>query len=82
MIQHVWERARAIPGLDRLVIATDDARIADAARRFGAEVEITRSDHASGTDRVAEVARRMPEAEIVVNLQATSPSSTPRPWGR
>ena len=55
------------------MIATDDARIADAARGFGAEVEMTSSDCASGTDRVAEVARRRVAAEIVVNLQGDEP---------
>ena len=73
LIQHVWERACAIGGLDALVVATDDERIAEVARAFGAEVEMTSADHASGTDRVAEVARRRPSARIVVNLQGDEP---------
>jgi 3-deoxy-manno-octulosonate cytidylyltransferase (CMP-KDO synthetase) len=73
MLQHVWERARTIPGLDLLVVATDDERIADAASGFGAVVEMTARDHASGTDRVAEVARRHPDAGLVVNLQGDEP---------
>lgn len=73
MLQHVWERARAARGLDELVIATDDDRIADAARGWGAAVERTRSDHASGTDRVSEVAGRRPQAGIVLNLQGDEP---------
>ncbi len=73
MLQHVWERARAAKGLDALVIATDDDRIEAAARAFGAEVERTSPDCASGTDRVAEVARRRPEAAIVLNLQGDEP---------
>lgn len=73
MIQHVWERARAARGLDELVIATDDDRIEAAARGFGAAVERTRADHASGTDRVAEVAARRPRAAIVLNLQGDEP---------
>lgn len=73
LIQHVWERARAVPGVDALVIATDDDRIEQAARGFGADVERTASTHASGTDRVAEVARRRPEFGIVVNLQGDEP---------
>ena len=73
LIQHVWERARGIAGLDALVIATDDERIAALARGFGAEIEMTSPDHASGTDRVAEVARRRPEAQVVVNLQGDEP---------
>jgi 3-deoxy-manno-octulosonate cytidylyltransferase (CMP-KDO synthetase) len=73
MLQHVWERARAARGLDELVIATDDERIARVARAFGATVEMTHPDHASGTDRVAEVARRRPDAAIVLNLQGDEP---------
>lgn len=73
MLQHVWERARAAKGLDELVVATDDDRIADAARGFGAAVEMTSPECASGTDRVAEVARRRPHADIVLNLQGDEP---------
>jgi 3-deoxy-manno-octulosonate cytidylyltransferase (CMP-KDO synthetase) len=73
LIQHVWERARRVAGLDGLVIATDDERIAAVARGFGAEVEMTASDCASGTDRAAEVARRRTNADIVVNLQGDEP---------
>ena len=73
MLQHVWERARAAKGLDELVIATDDDRIAEAARGFGAVVEMTSPECASGTDRVAEVARRRPNAEIILNLQGDEP---------
>lgn len=73
MLQHVWERARAAGGIDALVIATDDGRIEAAARGFGAEVEMTSPECASGTDRVAEVARRRPAFEIVLNLQGDEP---------
>jgi len=73
MLQHVWERARAATGLTALVIATDDERIAIAARGFGAEVVMTAATHASGTDRVAEVARRRAEFDIVLNLQGDEP---------
>jgi 3-deoxy-manno-octulosonate cytidylyltransferase (CMP-KDO synthetase) len=73
MIQHVWERARAAQGLDELVIATDDERIASTARAFGATVEMTSPECASGTDRVAEVARRRPWAQVVLNLQGDEP---------
>lgn len=73
MLQHVWERAHAAPGIDRLVIATDDARIAAAAGGFGADVEMTAPTHESGTDRVAEVARRAPEFDLVLNLQGDEP---------
>jgi 3-deoxy-manno-octulosonate cytidylyltransferase (CMP-KDO synthetase) len=73
MLQHVWERARAARGLDELLIATDDERIATVARGFGAAVELTSSGCASGTDRVAEVARRRPRAGLVLNLQGDEP---------
>src|SRR5262245_29089194 len=73
MLQHVWERARAAQGIDRLIIATDDPRIADAARGFSAEVAMTSPEHASGTDRVAEVARAHPASAIVLNLQGDEP---------
>jgi 3-deoxy-manno-octulosonate cytidylyltransferase (CMP-KDO synthetase) len=73
MLQHVWERARAAQGLDELVVATDDARIATAARGWGAQVEMTSPACASGTDRVAEVARSRPQAQIILNLQGDEP---------
>ena len=73
LLQHVWERAQAAPGIDALVIATDDERIATAARAWGATVEMTSAACASGTDRVAEVARRRPEAGIVLNVQGDEP---------
>jgi 3-deoxy-manno-octulosonate cytidylyltransferase (CMP-KDO synthetase) len=73
MLQHVWERARAARGIDELVVATDDERIASAARGWGAAVEMTSADCASGTDRVAEVARRRPGAQIILNLQGDEP---------
>jgi 3-deoxy-manno-octulosonate cytidylyltransferase (CMP-KDO synthetase) len=73
MLQHVWERARAARGIDELVVATDDERIASAARGWGATVEMTSPACTSGTDRVAEVARRRPQAQIVLNLQGDEP---------
>jgi 3-deoxy-manno-octulosonate cytidylyltransferase (CMP-KDO synthetase) len=69
----VWERARAARGIDELLVATDDERIAAAARAWGAAVELSRADCASGTDRVAEVARRRPGAGLVLNLQGDEP---------
>jgi 3-deoxy-manno-octulosonate cytidylyltransferase (CMP-KDO synthetase) len=73
LLRHVWERAKAARGIDRLIIATDDERIASAARGWGAEVAMTSSDHASGTDRVAEVAGRLSEYGIVINIQGDEP---------
>ncbi len=78
MIEHVWCRARDA-GADEVVIATDDARIRDAAAAFGAQVCTTRADHASGTDRLAEVVERMGWADDdrVVNLQGDEPLTPP-----
>lgn len=74
MIVRVYERARASRAAG-VIVATDDARIADAARAAGAEVSMTAPDHASGTDRIAEVARRhgFHADDIVVNLQGDEP---------
>lgn len=76
MIQHVWERAKQAPCLTEVLIATDDERIAETARGFGARVAMTRSDHESGTDRVAEAAAQT-EAEIIVNIQGDEPLIDP-----
>jgi 3-deoxy-manno-octulosonate cytidylyltransferase (CMP-KDO synthetase) len=76
MLQHVYERASQARYLQHLVIATDDERIRDEARRFGAAVRMTRADHASGTDRVAEVASADP-AGIVINIQGDEPLIDP-----
>lgn len=72
MIQHVYERASRCTRFERLVIATDDPRIAEAALAFGAECQITRDDHQSGSDRVAEVAAKFSN-DIVVNIQGDEP---------
>jgi 3-deoxy-manno-octulosonate cytidylyltransferase (CMP-KDO synthetase) len=76
MLQHVWERASLARYLTGVSIATDDERIFAAARAFGADVRMTRADHASGTDRVAEVASAG-NAEIVVNIQGDEPLIDP-----
>ena len=76
MLQHVYERASQARYLSTLLIATDDERIRTAAREFGAPVRMTRADHASGTDRIAEVASS-DAAEIVVNIQGDEPLIDP-----
>ena len=76
LIQHVYERALGIATADEVVVATDHNSIVDAVRGFGGNVEMTSPDHASGSDRVAEVARRR-EAEVVVNLQGDEPQFDP-----
>jgi len=75
MIQHVYERAAAVPLLSRVAVATDDERIADCVRGFGGEVVMTRPDHVSGTDRLAEAASIMDisEQDVVVNIQGDQP---------
>src|SRR5579862_2808191 len=65
MLQHVWERASQARYLTTVVIATDDERIHEAARAFGAQAVMTRPDHLSGTDRVAEAASADTAAVIV-----------------
>ncbi|WP_416423135.1 3-deoxy-manno-octulosonate cytidylyltransferase [Pseudomonas sp. App30] len=78
MVQHVWEQARK-SAAQRVVVATDDARIVEACQAFGAEVLLTRADHESGTDRLAEVAQALGLAAdaIVVNVQGDEPLIPP-----
>jgi 3-deoxy-manno-octulosonate cytidylyltransferase (CMP-KDO synthetase) len=76
MLQHVYERASQARYLTSTIIATDDERVYEAARGFGARVRMTRSDHISGTDRVAEIAFSE-TAEIIVNIQGDEPLIDP-----
>ena len=76
MLQHVYERASHARYLTSTIIATDDERVYAAAKSFGARVRMTRADHLSGTDRVAEVASAE-NAEIVVNIQGDEPLIDP-----
>ncbi|MEN8190218.1 MAG: 3-deoxy-manno-octulosonate cytidylyltransferase [Thermodesulfobacteriota bacterium] len=75
MIQHVVERARKVDLLSRVVVATDDQRIADCVAGFGGEFVMTRSDHVSGSDRLAEAAELLDisEHDVVVNIQGDQP---------
>jgi 3-deoxy-manno-octulosonate cytidylyltransferase (CMP-KDO synthetase) len=82
LIVHVVEAAKRARSLDRVIVATDDTRILDAVRAHGGEAEMTRADHPSGTDRVAEVARRHPGASLVVNLQGDEPEIEPEALDR
>lgn len=68
MIQHVYERARASVGVGRVIVATDDHRIAEAVTGFGGEVVVTTTPYRTGTDRVAGIARDLP-GDVFVNLQ-------------
>jgi 3-deoxy-manno-octulosonate cytidylyltransferase (CMP-KDO synthetase) len=76
MLQHVYDRASMARYLTSTIIATDDQRVFDAARAFGAPVRMTRPDHLSGTDRVAEVASAE-NAAIIVNIQGDEPLIDP-----
>lgn len=77
MLEHVYERVSKARYLGYVVVATDDQRIYDEARRFGARVQMTREDHLSGTDRVAEVAFAFEDADLVVNIQGDEPLIDP-----
>lgn len=77
LIQHVWERCRTCRNVTRIIVATDDERIAGAARGFGAEVCLTSPHHQSGTDRIAEAARSLPEASHIINVQGDEPLISP-----
>jgi 3-deoxy-manno-octulosonate cytidylyltransferase (CMP-KDO synthetase) len=77
-VQWVYEAAMTCAALDKVVVATDSIKIAARVRDFGGIVELTRSDHFSGTDRVAEVAERHSESEVIVNVQGDQPFVTAR----
>jgi len=77
MVQWVYEAAKQCAVFDQVVVATDDQQIADCVKGFGGVVEMTRSTHETGTDRVAEVAERYPGMEVVVNVQGDQPFVTP-----
>ncbi|MBS3981206.1 MAG: 3-deoxy-manno-octulosonate cytidylyltransferase [Rhodobacteraceae bacterium] len=77
LIRRSWEAAMAVRGADRVVVATDDDRIADHASAFGADVVMTSQDARNGTERCAEVAARLPGFDIIVNLQGDAPLTPP-----
>jgi 3-deoxy-manno-octulosonate cytidylyltransferase (CMP-KDO synthetase) len=72
MIEHVYRRAKASPIVSRVIVATDDLRIATRVKEFGGQVKLTRVDHQTGTDRLAEVAASL-DADIIVNVQGDEP---------
>ncbi|WP_221892994.1 3-deoxy-manno-octulosonate cytidylyltransferase [Parasphingopyxis marina] len=72
MVAHVWEKTIAAKGIDDVIVATDDERIVRAVGEFGGHVEMTRADHDSGSDRIAEVAERI-EADAIINVQGDEP---------
>jgi 3-deoxy-manno-octulosonate cytidylyltransferase (CMP-KDO synthetase) len=77
LVQHVWERCARAKGIARVIVATDDKRIAEVARGFGAEVTMTSTKHRSGTDRVAEVARKLRGYSHIINVQGDEPLVDP-----
>jgi 3-deoxy-manno-octulosonate cytidylyltransferase (CMP-KDO synthetase) len=78
MVCWVAERALAARNVDRVIVATDSEQIVDAVHARGIEAMLTSSEHASGTDRVAEVAATLPDAEIIVNVQGDEPMISPQ----
>ncbi len=77
MIQWVYEQALKAKTPDAVLVATDDDRVYQAVEKFGGRAEMTRDDHPSGTDRLAEVARRHPEAQVIINVQGDEPMIPP-----
>ncbi len=77
LVQHVWERCQECSHLDAVVIATDDERILAAAQAFGADARMTRPDHPSGTDRIAEIADMFPDHDGIINVQGDEPLISP-----
>ena len=82
MVQHVYERATRTPSLTRVMVATEDERIADAVREFGGSAIMTGDGHATGTDRVAEAvtiaSKEFGEPDLVMNIQGDEPMINPR----
>jgi 3-deoxy-manno-octulosonate cytidylyltransferase (CMP-KDO synthetase) len=77
LILHTLERTRAARTVDRVIVATDDERIRNAIRDAGGEAVMTSPEHQSGSDRIAEVARDLPEGSIIVNVQGDEPVIPP-----
>jgi 3-deoxy-manno-octulosonate cytidylyltransferase (CMP-KDO synthetase) len=76
LVQHVYERACRARHASQVMVATDDPRIVAAVKSFGGQVALTRRDHPSGTDRVAEVAQNL-DADVIINLQGDEPLVDP-----
>jgi 3-deoxy-manno-octulosonate cytidylyltransferase (CMP-KDO synthetase) len=77
LLRRVWERCKRAKKLDAVIIATDDMRIATAAFDWGAEVALTSPRHQSGTDRIAEVARKAKQFAFIINIQGDEPLVDP-----
>jgi 3-deoxy-manno-octulosonate cytidylyltransferase (CMP-KDO synthetase) len=77
LIEHVYKRVKMSRFVERIIVATDDQRIADVVEGFGGTVTMTRPDHQSGTDRLAEAVDRMPPDTLIVNVQGDEPLIEP-----
>ena len=77
LLRRVWERCKRAKKLEQVIIATDDMRIARAAFDWGAEVAMTSPRHQSGTDRIAEVARKARQFDLIINIQGDEPLTEP-----
>ncbi|MEM1367943.1 MAG: 3-deoxy-manno-octulosonate cytidylyltransferase [Cyanobacteria bacterium P01_H01_bin.15] len=76
MVERVYRAACTCPDFNQVVVATEHEAVAACVQEFGGPVELTRADHATGTDRVAEVAERYPEMDVIVNVQGDQPFAT------
>ena len=77
MICRVYDRASKAKLIDKAIVATDDERIFNAVKEYGGEVMMTRADHPTGTDRLAEVANNFPDVDLIVNVQGDEPLIEP-----
>lgn len=76
IIQWVWEKARQVPEASRVLVAVDDARVAEVVASFGGEYVMTKPDHPSGTDRIAEAVQGI-DADLIINVQGDEPMIPP-----
>lgn len=77
MICRVWERASRAQSVSEVIVATDDARIIQAVEEHSGRAMMTRADHKTGTDRLAEVAEQFPDVDVIVNVQGDEPLIEP-----
>jgi 3-deoxy-manno-octulosonate cytidylyltransferase (CMP-KDO synthetase) len=79
LVQHVYQAVTACRAIDRVLVATDAEEVAQAVRAFGGQAVLTSPDCASGTDRVAQAAKGLARARLIVNVQGDEPEMTPEP---
>ena len=77
MIQHVYERSAQATIPQQVVVATDDEKVFQAVQQFGGKVVMTSSEHQTGTDRLAEVASKYAEVDVIINVQGDEPLIDP-----